>query len=174
MESDQLNAPEPWLRGTLGDVPVVARAALHSLQLAREDLARWCEPLSDVERNVEAAGLPSVSFQIRHIMGSLDRLLSYAEGRELDAEQLAALRLEHAPAEGRELFADLEAALQEAERRIRALAKLELQSPRWVGRRRLPTTVGGLLVHMAEHTQRHVGQAVTTSKIVAGHEERKS
>jgi len=30
----------------------------------------------------------------------------------------------------------------------------------------LPTTVGGLLVHVADHTQRHVGQAVTTAKIV--------
>jgi len=26
--------------------------------------------------------------------------------------------------------------------------------------------VGGLLVHVAEHTQRHVGQAITTAKIV--------
>jgi uncharacterized damage-inducible protein DinB len=30
----------------------------------------------------------------------------------------------------------------------------------------VPTTLGGLLVHVADHTQRHVGQAVTTSKIV--------
>jgi hypothetical protein len=28
--------------------------------------------------------------------------------------------------------------------------------------------VGGLLVHIADHTQRHVGQAITTAKIVAG------
>jgi hypothetical protein len=28
--------------------------------------------------------------------------------------------------------------------------------------------VGGLLVHCAEHTQRHVGQAVTTAKVVVG------
>jgi uncharacterized damage-inducible protein DinB len=30
----------------------------------------------------------------------------------------------------------------------------------------LPTTLGGLLVHMADHTQRHVGQAVVTAKVV--------
>jgi hypothetical protein len=30
----------------------------------------------------------------------------------------------------------------------------------------LPTSVGGLLVHVADHTQRHVGQAITTAKIV--------
>jgi len=26
--------------------------------------------------------------------------------------------------------------------------------------------VGGLLVHCAEHTQRHIGQAITTAKVV--------
>jgi hypothetical protein len=39
---------------------------------------------------------------------------------------------------------------------------------RGVGREKLPSTVGGLLVHCAEHTQRHVGQAVTTAKVVVG------
>jgi uncharacterized damage-inducible protein DinB len=37
---------------------------------------------------------------------------------------------------------------------------------RFVGRKRLPTTLGDLLVHIAEHTQRHAGQMVTTAKIV--------
>jgi uncharacterized damage-inducible protein DinB len=36
-----------------------------------------------------------------------------------------------------------------------------------VGKRQVPTTLGGLLVHVAEHTQRHVGQAITTAKLVA-------
>jgi uncharacterized damage-inducible protein DinB len=30
----------------------------------------------------------------------------------------------------------------------------------------MPTTVAGLLVHVADHAQRHVGQAITTAKIV--------
>jgi len=37
-----------------------------------------------------------------------------------------------------------------------------------VGEKHLPTTLGGLLVHIADHTQRHVGQAITTAKVVAG------
>ena len=37
---------------------------------------------------------------------------------------------------------------------------------RGVGRRRLPTTVLGLLVHIAEHTQRHVGAIIATAKMV--------
>jgi hypothetical protein len=28
--------------------------------------------------------------------------------------------------------------------------------------------VAGLLVHIADHTQRHVGQAITTAKILLG------
>ena len=37
-----------------------------------------------------------------------------------------------------------------------------------MGRRMLPSSVGGLLVHCAEHTQRHAGQMVTTVKVVVG------
>jgi hypothetical protein len=36
--------PEPWLRGTLQEVPALQRAVLHALELAREDLERWCGP----------------------------------------------------------------------------------------------------------------------------------
>jgi hypothetical protein len=39
---------------------------------------------------------------------------------------------------------------------------------RGVGMAMLPSTVGGLLVHCGEHTQRHVGQVVTTAKVVVG------
>jgi uncharacterized damage-inducible protein DinB len=51
--------------------------------------------------------------------------------------------------------------------RIRAFIPTRLEEVRNVGKRKLPTTVGGLLIHVADHTQRHVGQAVTTAKIVA-------
>jgi uncharacterized damage-inducible protein DinB len=42
-----------------------------------------------------------------------------------------------------------------------------LPEPCGVGRKRLPTTVGGLLTHIAEHTQRHVGQAISAAKWAA-------
>ena len=35
-------------------------------------------------------------------------------------------------------------------------------------RREVGQTVGGLLVHCAEHTQRHAGQMVVTAKLVGG------
>ena len=56
--------PEPWLRGTLQDVPAVQRAVLHALELAEEDLKRWCGGLTDGQINERPSGLPlgGVSF----------------------------------------------------------------------------------------------------------------
>ena len=161
--------PEPWLRGTLTEVPAVQRGSLHALELAAEDLEKWCGPLSDEELNARPAGVAPVAFHLRHIARSLDRLLTYAEGRELNDEQLAGLRTELAPgATRRELFAELSAALEIGAARVRAMDCSNLNAARAVGKKHLPTTLGGLLVHVADHTQRHVGQAITTSRVVRG------
>ncbi len=158
---------ELWLRGTLQEIPAVQRAVVHALQLAKEDLQHWCGSLSDEQINARPEGLAPVAFHLRHIARSLDRLLTYAEGRELDDEQLNAKQAEMDPgATGDELFAELNSALARSENRVRAFDLGALEQGRSVGRRQLPTSVGGLLVHVADHTQRHVGQAVTTAKIV--------
>jgi hypothetical protein len=68
--------PEPWLRGTLAEMPAVPRAVLHALELAEEDLKRWCGPLSDAELNARPAGIAPVAFHVRHIARSLGRLLT--------------------------------------------------------------------------------------------------
>jgi uncharacterized damage-inducible protein DinB len=163
--SEQL--PEPWLRGTLGDVPAVPRAVLHALELAREDLRRWCGGLTDDELNARPAGIAPVAFHLRHIARSIDRLLTYAEGGQLDEKQLAVLKAElDSDAKRGELFAELESTLARSAARIRTINANLLDEPRRVGKKELPTTVGGLLVHVADHTQRHVGQAITTAKIV--------
>ena len=159
--------PEPWLRGTLTDVAPVRRAVLHALELAREDLRRWCGDLSNTELNARPEGLAPVAFHVRHISRSIDRLLSYAEGKRLDDAQMVALKTElDAGATRDELFAELEAALARGAVRVRQFDEHALEEPRPVGVKLLPTTVAGLLVHVADHTQRHVGQAITTAKIV--------
>jgi uncharacterized damage-inducible protein DinB len=164
----QLNElPEPWLRGTLAEVPAVPRAVLHALELAEEDLMRWCGPLSDSELNARPAGIAPVAFHLRHIARSIDRLLTYAEENKLSEAQLVAMNSELDPgAKREELFAELDLALRNSAARIRAFDVARLNEPRAVGKKELPSTLGGLLVHVADHTQRHVGQAVTTSKIV--------
>lgn len=48
--------PEPWLQGTLKDVPVVPRAVLHALELARQDLQHWCGKLTEKELNARLKG----------------------------------------------------------------------------------------------------------------------
>src|SRR5262249_31656447 len=113
------------------------------------------------------SGLPSLAFQLRHIARSIDRLLTYAEGHLLNDDQLAGLRSEAEPNATRPgLFSELDAALDGAADRIRALAGSDFNQPRTVGKKALPTTLAGLLIHVADHTQRHVGQAITTAKLL--------
>jgi uncharacterized damage-inducible protein DinB len=163
----EMEQPEPWLRATLDEVPAVPRAVLHALELASEDLHRWCGDLTDEECNLEPDGIAPIAFHVRHIARSLDRLLTYAEGGQLDASQIAALKSEQTYGVTRdEIFAELDASLIRAATRIRTFDINRLDDARSVGLKKLPTTVGGLLVHVAEHTQRHVGQAVITSKVV--------
>ena len=158
---------EPWLRGTLVELPAVHRAVLNALQLAGEDLERWCSELSPKDFNARPGGIAPVAFHLRHVARSADRLLTYAEGHQLNDGQLAALKSEmNADAVPSELFAELRTALEEAEKRVRRLVGMNLEEVRTVGRKLLPTSVGGLLVHIADNMQRHVGQAITTAKIV--------
>lgn len=158
---------EPWLRGTLADVDAVARGVVHALELAGEDLEKWCGGLTDEEVNARPFGLPPVAFHLRHIARSLDRLLSYAEGMQLDATQKTALQTELDAGATRDgVMAELNAGLRSAMERVRAFSPEHYNKPEGLGRAMLPTTVGGLLVHCADHTQRHVGQAITTAKVV--------
>ncbi len=196
MKPPSEDRPEPWLRGTLTEVEPVRRAVLHALELAGEDVERWAAGLSDTEmfaqpagfqrstqkRLMGTSGLPSVAFQLRHIVRSLDRLLTYAENgalssveqradetRVLSEAQMAALASEMSEeGSAAEVIAEFRAGLARAIERVRGIAPATFAEARGVGRKMLPTTVAGLLIHCAEHTQRHVGQMVTTAKILRG------
>jgi uncharacterized damage-inducible protein DinB len=172
MEKHLPNAPEPWMRGTHGELDVVRRAVVHALELAEEDVEKWCGGLGDAEMMAQPVGLAPVAFHLRHIARSLDRLLMYAENRMLDEEQMKALKTEMDAATAAEILQEFRQGIVSAEERVRAFAPETYEEFRGVGRRQLPTTVGGLLIHCAEHTARHVGQAVTTAKLVAAKEER--
>jgi uncharacterized damage-inducible protein DinB len=158
---------EPWLRGTHADVPAVGRAVLHALELGLDDLTKWTAGLSDAEVHAQPLGLPAVAFHLRHIARSVDRILSYAEGNQLTAEQLTALKVEQSGNETlAELMAEVEASFSNAAERVRVLATADFDTFRGVGRKQLPTSIGGALIHVADHTQRHVGQVVTTAKVL--------
>jgi uncharacterized damage-inducible protein DinB len=169
MSSPDVAVPyvEPWMRGTRLDVPAVGRAVLHALDLALDDLSQWTAGLTDAEVHDRPLGLPSVAFHLRHIARSVDRTLNYAEGNPLSAEQLAALTSEQIGEETlTALLAEVEVSISGAFNRVRVLATADLETARGVGRKQLPTTIGGALIHVADHTQRHVGQVVTTAKVL--------
>jgi uncharacterized damage-inducible protein DinB len=159
---------EPWLRGTLTEVDPLARGVLHALQLAAEDVTNWCADLSEEEMEARPYGVAPVGFHLRHIARSLDRLLSYAEGLGLTPGQMRKLRAEMKTAGRNETLLEFAEGLELAVERVRRFDPARYGQARGVGRKLLPTTVGGLLVHCAEHTQRHAGQAVTTAKVVVG------
>lgn len=170
---------EPWLSGSRTETPAVARAVLHALDLAQNDVELWIAGLTDEQLHAEPYGLPSIAFHVRHIARSTDRILTYAEGGQLSEAQLAALKVETSreaapPAQfpPAKLVNELRHAFAVAGERIRALAQENPETPRAVGRKQLPTTLGGALVHVADHTQRHVGQIVTTAKLLKALDDR--
>ena len=163
---------EPWLRNNRTEIEPIRRAVLHALDLAEEDLYRWSKDLSQGELHARPYNLPSVAFQLRHIARSLDRLLTYAEGGSLTEIQLLLLRSEADPqGTPEEILAELGGALATSRDRVLAIAS-GFGKLRHVGRDKLPVTLGGLLVHVADHTQRHVGQVITTAKVVLGRRQR--
>jgi len=158
---------EPWLRGTHTDVPAVPRAVLHALELALDDITKWTAGLTDAEVHAAPLGLPPVAFHLRHIARSIDRILTYAEGSQLTSDQIAVLKSEQSGEESlADLLGELEASFANADARIRALSTADFNLARGVGRKQLPITLGGALIHVADHTQRHVGQVVTTATVL--------
>ena len=116
------------------DVPAAGRAVLHALELALDDLRKWTAGLTDAEIHAQPLGLPSIAFLLRHIAGSVDRILTYAEGSQLS--DVAARCAESRAGQGREA-----GDVGRAARRSRS--DLQLTRPnafvRWRGRSRHAT-----------------------------------
>jgi uncharacterized damage-inducible protein DinB len=161
------NVPEPWLRGPIPGVDPCIAPVLYTFQHAREDLAVHVDGLSPMQIWARPYGFGSVGFHIRHIAGSTERLTTYLLGRQLSPAQVAEVSAEEEPGnQGAEaLLAEMDRVFASAEGVVRSIDPATLQEPRWVGRKRLPTTVAGLLTHIAEHTQRHIGQAISAAKL---------
>jgi uncharacterized damage-inducible protein DinB len=158
--------PEPWLRGPVAGVHPAIQPLLFSFTQIREDLHRHTAGLANEDVWRPAPGGGTLGFHLRHIAGSVERLTSYLFGEQLSEAQLSQLKAESEPRGTtlEELLAVVDSALAASENRVKALDAAALEEPRYVGRKMLPTTVFGLLVHIAEHSQRHVGQAITITK----------
>jgi hypothetical protein len=160
----------PWLRGPVPDVIPLLQPVAHSLIDCREDVETRLVGVSVDRLWTKPGDAAPIGFHVRHAMGSLDRLLTYARGEELSVEQLSTLKTEGARGAGPDTAETLIAAFQQATERamqqVRGTHEKDLLEFRAVGRAKLPSTVLGILVHAAEHTQRHIGQMSTTLKIV--------
>lgn len=164
--------PEAWLRGPVAGIPDALQPAAHSLIDGVDDIVAAVDGLSDALLWIRPGGAASIGFHLRHICGSVDRLLTYARGESLDEQQFEFLRDEaipgDPPASLERLTIELRAALDAALQRYREVDPAQLLDPRPVGRDRLPATVQGLLFHAAEHARRHAGQVIATAAILKG------
>jgi uncharacterized damage-inducible protein DinB len=162
---------EAWQRGPLPGVPPLLQPVAHALVQAGEDARRAAAALPDEALWARPAGVASAGFHLRHIVGVLDRLLTYARGESLSREQLAWLAAEGEPgtppATAALLLDALDAAIAQAIDQLRATDERTLTDARAIGRARIPTTVTGLLTHAAEHASRHVGQLIVTARTAA-------
>jgi len=160
---------EPWLSGPVPGVDPYLQPVAHALLQVREDLPRVTAGLDHRQLWARPGGAASVGFHLRHMAGSIDRLLTYARGEALTDAQKAVARAEQAPGDAPDpgpLVLLAQAAIDFALAQVRATRRESLLERRTVGRAQLPTTVLGLLFHVAEHTQRHTGQLIATAKTV--------
>ncbi len=160
--------PEAWQRGPLPGVDPYLMPAAHALVQASEEL-EVVSGLTPAQLLARPGGIASLDFHLRHLAAATERLLTYSRGNQLTPEQLAQAAAEKEAATSPEagvLVAEARTALEHALAEIRATPRERLLEPREVGRQRLPSNVLGLLSHIAEHAARHVGQIVTTSRLV--------
>jgi uncharacterized damage-inducible protein DinB len=160
---------EVWLRGPLPDIPQLLQPVAHAILQAREEVESLMHDFPEELLWIRLEGqVASAGFHLQHLSGVLDRLFTYARGKQLTAEQLTTLQDEGQPAginiEG--LVAAFRAQVDRAIQELRTMDVSTLTEPREVGRGKLPSTVLGLLVHAAEHTQRHVGQLLVTVRVL--------
>lgn len=160
--------PEVWLRGPLPDVIPELQPVVHSLMQVREEIA-GAATVPDNQLWTKPGGAASIGFHLLHLAGSLDRLLTYARGKTLNATQRAALEAEareDVASRAEDLVRLALEAINAAIVQVRTTPLCTLDEVREVGRGRLPSTVLGLLFHAAEHAQRHSAQIITTRKVI--------
>jgi len=163
--------PEVWLRGRVDGYDSLIMPVVHALLQVREDIDRLVERVPAEHAWLRPGGAASIGFHIRHTGGALDRLFTYARGEMLSDAQRAALGVEEEPGDPspplRVVAEQTQAIVERAFEQLRGTRSERLLDERRVGRAGLPANVLGLLFHAAEHSTRHVGQAITTARILS-------
>ncbi|MBO0951329.1 DinB family protein [Fibrella forsythiae] len=165
-----MKQPEIWLRGPLPNIPALLQPAAHALMQACLDAETALIDFPGTLLWESPAGLASVGFHLQHIAGVQDRMLTYAQHLPLTEAQFAFLQQEGNPVSGQPSVDELLDQLRrQTDRSVTYLSQVDpgtLPDFRPVGRAGLPSTVGGLLFHAAEHSMRHVGQLLVTARVL--------
>ncbi len=167
MEND--NLPEAWLRGPVEGIDPLLQPVAHALIQSKEEIEKYTRGFPDELIWQQPAGRASVAFHLQHIAGVIDRMLTYAHAENLTTEQFEYLDAEGKMNETIKLKFLKEAAIEKIEEAISHLSEISpsnLLEKRTVGRKKLPSTLIGLLFHAGEHTQRHIGQMLVTISIL--------
>jgi len=158
---------EVWLRSPLPEIPPLLQPVAHALLQAGEEVDSMMQGFPEDRLWERPAGVASPGFHLQHLAGVLDRLFTYARGESLNDVQAKYLAAEGAGGAGlAELINKFHKQVDRSVEHLRHIDSSSLTEYRGVGRAQLPSTVLGLLVHAAEHTQRHVGQLLVTVRIL--------
>ena len=162
---------EYWLRGPVPGIPLLLQPVAHAILQSRWEVNEALKNFPDELLCERPAGVASVGFHLLHMAGVLDRLFTYARGQSLSPQQLDYLGLERNDSAGKsrdELLTVLGQQVEKSIVELGGLTESSLLEERWVGRKKIPSNVLGLLFHAAEHMQRHTGQLIVTTRILYG------
>ena len=168
MNSTQL--PEVWLRGAIQNIPALLQPVAHTLLQSREEINKLMQNFPEEKLWEKPAGVASVGFHLQHLSGVIDRLFTYAKGESLTEQQLNYLNNEGRQTENislQKLLTNFNMQVDAALKQLTETKEETLTDNRSVGRKKLPSTVIGLLFHAAEHTMRHTGQLLVTAKFLS-------
>ena len=160
---------EVWLRGPVEGIPALLQPAAHALLQSSEEIKKYLRSFPEHLLNRKPYGRASVGFHLRHITGVLDRMITYAKDQDLSNAQFKYLENEgnsDTHKSSKQLIIAFEQKVEDALKFFITLKTTELTEVRTVGRKKLPSTIIGLLFHSAEHSQRHVGQLMVTISIL--------
>ncbi len=162
---------EVWQRGPIEGIPPLLQPVAHALLQAREEIDALVPEMTEDILWKRPAGVASPAFHLQHLAGVLDRVFTYARGEALTQAQLLQLEEEDIPFRSEvtveNLVTGFNTQVDNALAQLAVTADATLTDHRGVGRKQLPSTVIGLLVHGAEHTMRHLGQLRVTVKILS-------
>ena len=162
---------EVWLRGPITGIPSVLQPVAHAILQAKEEIHSLLQNFPDHLLWEKPYGVASVAFHLQHIPGVLDRLTTYADGGHLQPSQVEYLSKEGQHNAELSKLHLLNALNSQIDRFVMMLHSVDPETVlqiRTVGRKMLPSTQLGLLVHCAEHTMRHTGQLHVTVKVLLG------